>query len=149
MRHTGDGFPLLARRGRHQRAGGHKQNVPILPALQSRQEVGTHYRGAAAAAGSAGIHLLTLAVIQHQSAIGVAGPQIAALFGGQPHQQVAAHLRQIAGDDFIVIGGAGAGIGKVLPQGIPGGRGRSQGCTMWKMFSVKFNAYSSPEARRF
>ena len=29
------------------------------------------------------------------------------------------------------------------------GGGRSQGCTMWKMFSVKFNAYSSPEARRF
>ena len=82
-----------------------------------------HHRGAAPASGGPGIHLLALPVVQHQPAVGIARPQVAALLRRQPHQQVAAHLRQVPGDDLIIVSGAGAGIGKVLPQGIPGGGG--------------------------
>ena len=123
MCHPGDRLPLLAGGGGHQRTRCQKQHVTVFPALHGREKVGTHHGSAAPAPRSPGIHLLTFPVVQHQAAVGVAGAQVAALPGGQAYQQIAAHLCQIPGDDLIVIGGGGAGIGKKAAQGIPcGGR---------------------------
>ena len=95
------------------------------------------------------MHVLVLPVVEQHAAVLEILPQIdAVLFEKVPDDGVA-QLSQVAGDDEVVVRRLRAGLPEEGGEGIIGRRGRSQGCTMWKMFSVKFNAYSSPEARRF
>ena len=95
------------------------------------------------------MHILGLAVVEQQSAVLEVLPHIDAVPGEEVPDDGVAQFPQVAGDDQIVVFGCCLRVPEKGRQGVVGGGGRSQGCTMWKMFSVKFNAYSSPEARRF
>lgn len=129
-------------------SGGAEQDVlPTAPFHLMEQIAGEH-GGAAAAARPAAVDVLLLQIEDETAAVGVVG-HLEALLAQQLQQQLAAQLAQITGDNQVVAAGGAAGVFEVGGNGIRRRRGRSQGCTMWKMFSVKFNAYSSPEARRF
>ena len=146
---AGDGFPLEAGGGGQQGTGGSEENaVPAAPA-HLRQQVSVQHGGGAAAAGGACVHVLPLPVVQQQSAVLEVLPHIDAVPGEEVPDDGMAQLPQVSGDDQIVVLGLGPRVPEEGSQTIISCRGRSQGCTMWKMFSVKFNAYSSPEARRF
>ena len=95
------------------------------------------------------MHVLPVAVVEQQAAVLKALPQLHAVPGEEVPDDGVAQLAQVAGDNEVVVPGGGLRVPEEGGQGVIGGGGRSQGCTMWKMFSVKFNAYSSPEARRF
>lgn len=106
------------------------------------------HRGGAAAARASAVDVLLFGVVKNQTAVIVVVQCNAVLFEEVP-DDLTAQLAQVAGDNEVVVAGGQAGVPEVGREGVVGGGGRSQGCTMWKMFSVKFNAYSSPEARRF
>lgn len=92
--------------------------------------------------------VLLFCVVEEQATVVVIVQGDAVLFEKVP-DDLAAQLAQVPGDDEVVVVRGQAGVPEVGGEGVVGSGGRSQGCTMWKMFSVKFNAYSSPEARRF
>ena len=146
---AGNGFPLKAGGGGQQRPGGSKEDAPPFSGPQAGEEVAVEHRGGAAAAGGSGVHVLGLAVVEQQSAVLEVLPQVDAVPGEEVPDDGVAQLPQVAGDDEAVVLRRCPGVPEKGGEGIVGGGGRSQGCTMWKMFSVKFNAYSSPEARRF
>ena len=149
MTDAGDGFPLEAGGRGQQGTGGSEENaVPAAPA-HLRQQVSAQHGGGPAAAGGACVHVLPLPVVQQQSAVLEVLPHIDAVPGEEVPDDGMAQLPQVSGDDQIVVLGPGAGVPEEGGQSVVSCRGRSQGCTMWKMFSVKFYAYSSPEARRF
>ena len=149
MADAGDGLPLKAGGGRQQRPGGGEDDALPPPGPQAGEQVAVEHRGGAAAAGGACVHVLPLPVVQQQSAVLEVLPHIDAVPGEEVPDDGMAQLPQVSGDDQIVVLGPGAGVPEEGGQSVVSCRGRSQGCTMWKMFSVKFNAYSSPEARRF
>ena len=146
---AGDGLALKAGRGREQRPRGGKDDALPLPRPQPGEEVAVEHRRRAAAAGGSGVHVLPVAVVEQQAAVLKALPQLHAVPGEEVPDDGVAQLAQVAGDNEVVVPGGGLRVPEEGGQGVIGGGGRSQGCTMWKMFSVKFNAYSSPEARRF
>ena len=149
MADAGDGLPLEAGCGGQQRPGGGEDDALPPPGPQAGEQVAVEHRGGAAAAGGSGVHILGLAVVEQQSAVLEILPQVDAVPGEEVPDDGVAQLPQVAGDHQVVVLGLRPGVPEEGRQGVVGGGGRSQGCTMWKMFSVKFNAYSSPEARRF
>ena len=146
---AGNGLPLEGGGGGEQGPRGREEHPPPFPRPQARQHIPVQHSGGAAAAGGAGVHVLGLPVIQQQSAVLVTVTQVDAVPLEKVPYDVVAQLSQVTGEDEVVILRPGLRIPEKGGQGVVGGGGRSQGCTMWKMFSVKFNAYSSPEARRF
>ena len=146
---AGDRLPLKAGGGGQQRPGGGEDDALPPPGPQAGEEVAVEHRGGAAAAGGSGVHVLGLAVVEQQAAVLKVFTQIDAVPGEEVPYDGVAQLSQITGDDQVVVLGLGLRVPEKGGEGIVSGGGRSQGCTMWKMFSVKFNAYSSPEARRF
>ena len=146
---AGDGLPLEAGGGGQQRPGGGEDDALPPPGPQAGEQVAVEHRGGAAAAGGDGVHVLGLAVVEQQAAVLEVLPQVHAVPGEEIPDDGVAQLPQVAGDDEAVVLRRCPGVPEKGGEGIVGGGGRSQGCTMWKMFSVKFNAYSSPEARRF
>ena len=149
MADAGDGLPLKAGGGRQQRPGGGEDDALPPPGPQAGEQVAVEHRGGAAAAGGPSVHILGLAVVEQQTAVLKVFAQVDAVPGEKVPDDGVTQLPQVAGDDQIVVLGLGPRVPEEGSQTIISCRGRSQGCTMWKMFSVKFNAYSSPEARRF
>ena len=149
MADAGNGLPLKAGGGGQQRSGGGEDDALPTPGPQAGEEVAVEHRGGAAAAGGSGVHILGLAVVEQQPAVLEVFAQVHAVPGEKVPDDGVAQLPQVAGDDEAVVLRRCPGVPEKGGEGIVGGGGRSQGCTMWKMFSVKFNAYSSPEARRF
>ena len=129
-------------------SGGAEQDIVPPPGPHPIQKVPGEHRGAAPAAGAAAVDVLVLGVENEGAAVHMVGEGVS-LPLQQLHQQLAAQAAQVPGDDQVVEVGGASGVPQVGGDGVHRRRGRSQGCTMWKMFSVKFNAYSSPEARRF
>ena len=132
-----------------QGTGGAEQQTLPASGLHLTQQIAGEDCGGTAAAGAAAVDILLFRVEDHHTAVIVVGTQVHAVPGEQVDQQFLAQNTQIPGDDQVVIVRTVACVPEVGRQSVIGGGGRSQGCTMWKMFSVKFNAYSSPEARRF
>ena len=149
MADAGNGLPLKAGGGGQQRSGGGEDDALPTPGPQAGEQVAVEHRGGAAAAGGPSVHILGLAVVEQQTAVLKVFAQVDAVPGEKVPDDGVAQLPQVAGDHQVVVPGFRPGVPEEGGEGIVGGRGRSQGCTMWKMFSVKFNAYSSPEARRF
>ena len=149
MADAGDGLPLERGGGGEQGAGGRKKHPPPFPIPQARQHIAVQHGGGAAAAGGAGVHILALPVVQQQSAVLVALARVKAVLPEKIQHDVVAQFPQVTGENEVVILWSSLRVPEKGGEGVVGGGGRSQGCTMWKMFSVKFNAYSSPEARRF
>ena len=149
MADAGNGLPLEGRGGRQQGAGRGKDDLLPLPPAHLRQQIPVQHGGGAAAAGGTGVHVLLVPVVQKQAAVLEVLPQLNAVLGEKVPDDGVAQLAQVTGDDQVVVVGLCVGVPEEGGERIVGRRGRSQGCTMWKMFSVKFNAYSSPEARRF
>lgn len=148
MADAGDALALLGGGGGEQGAGAAEKKV-FPPALgHPVQQVAGQHHGGAAAARAAAVDVLPLQIEDHGAAV-VQIFQVHAVPVEEVQYDLLSQLAQIAGDDEIVIGWLPARVGEVGAEGVVGRWGRSQGCTMWKMFSVKFNAYSSPEARRF
>lgn len=149
MADAGDGLSLTGGDGGEQRPGGGEEE-PLPPARpHPGEQIAVEHRRRAAAAGGPGVHVLPLAVVEQQAAVVKVGAHVHAVPGEEVPDDGVAQLAQVPGDDQVEVPGAGAGVTEEGGEGVVGGGGRSQGCTMWKMFSVKFNAYSSPEARRF
>lgn len=148
MADAGDALPLKRAGGTEQRPGGREYDPLPPPLPQTAQQKAVQHRRRAAAAAAPGVHILCLPVIEQQPAVRVVC-QLHALPAEQLHHDVVAHRPQVAGEDQVIVPGCGVRLPEQRLQRVAGGGGRSQGCTMWKMFSVKFNAYSSPEARRF
>ena len=142
-------LPLERGGGGEQGPGGSEENPPPLARPQARQHIAVQHGGGAAAAGGAGVHVLLFPVVQQQAAVLVAVCQVDAVPPEKVPDDVVAQLAQVSGEDEVIVLRAGLRVPEKGGEGVVGGGGRSQGCTMWKMFSVKFNAYSSPEARRF
>ena len=144
-----DGFPLEAGGGGQQGAGGGEYHSLPAPGPHAGENVPVEDGGGAAAAGGPGVHVLVLPVVQQHAAVEVVAGEVQAVPAEEVQDDGVAQLSQVAGEDQVVVPGGGVGLPEQGGEGLVGRRGRSQGCTMWKMFSVKFNAYSSPEARRF
>ena len=144
-----DGFSLERGGGGQKGTGGSKDNPCPFSLPHSAEKIAVQHRGGTTAAGSAGMHILVLPVVEQQATVLKVGPQLDAVLGEEIPDDGMAHLAQVTGDDQIIVIGRCLCVPKESGESIIGGGGRSQGCTMWKMFSVKFNAYSSPEARRF
>ena len=131
-----------------ERPGGAKEDVAPPPLPHAVEQIPGEHRGTAAAARPAAVDVLALGVKNHGAAVGVVA-QLDPVPAQQLQQQLAAQQPQIPGYNQVIVAGGPAGVLQMGGNGVVCGGGRSQGCTMWKMFSVKFNAYSSPEARRF
>ena len=148
MTDGGNRFPLLSGGGREKGAGGAEQDV-VPPALPHPvEQIAGQNHGGTAASGAAAVDVLLFQIVNHGAAVVIIG-QLNTVLVEEIQNDFPAQFPQVAGDDEIIERGLPPGILKMGGQGGVGRRGRSQGCTMWKMFSVKFNAYSSPEARRF
>lgn len=143
-----DALPLERGGGGEQGAGAAEEQAPPAALLHTVEQKAGEHRGGAAAARAAAVDVLRLGVEDEAATVVVVG-QIHAVLLEEVQDDLSAQAAQIAGDDQIIKRRRAAGVGEVGGQALVGRRGRSQGCTMWKMFSVKFNAYSSPEARRF
>ena len=149
MTDAGNGFPLEAGGGREQRPRGGKDDALETAVPETGEQVAIENSGGTAAAGGPGVHILLLAVIEQKAAVLEPLPHVDAVPHKELPDDIVAQSPQVAGEDQVVIRGLCSRVPEEGSQGVVGRRGRSQGCTMWKMFSVKFNAYSSPEARRF
>ena len=149
MTDAGDAFSLEGGGGREQRAGGGEDDAVPFPLAHAPQQISVENGRAAAAAGGSAVHILLLEVIEKKPTVRIALAERHAVAREEVLDNVVPELAQIAGDDQVIILRLRLRIAKQRAERIVGGGGRSQGCTMWKMFSVKFNAYSSPEARRF
>ena len=67
------------------------------------------------------MHILSLPVIEHQSAVGVI-LQRHAFPGEQLQHDAAAHIAQVAGEDQVIVPGYGAGVPEHCLQGVEGRR---------------------------
>lgn len=149
MANAGNGLPLEAGGGGEQGPGRGEDNAFEAALPETGEKVAVEDACRAAAAAAACVHVLLFPVIEQKTAVlEILSRPKAALFQQVPEDGVAQGA-QVPGEHQVVVGGGGLGVLKEGGEGVKGGGGRSQGCTMWKMFSVKFNAYSSPEARRF
>ena len=149
MADAGDGLPLKAGGGGEQCPGGGEEHLPPLPLPEPRQDIAVQHRRRAAAAAASRMHVLSLPVIEQEAAVLVVPGEVQPVPPEEVQHDAVAQGSQVPGEDQVIVPGGGAAVSEESGEGVVGGGGRSQGCTMWKMFSVKFNAYSSPEARRF
>ncbi len=77
------------------------------------------------------MNILPFGVKDHDATVVVAVGKIKAVLPQLLKDNLLAEKPQISGDDQIVVLRAAMEIRKVLPNGIDGGRGKCQGCTMF------------------
>ena len=115
--------PALLRGGRaEQSACGDKQDVSKHAALQLAEQLGAEHRRAAAAAGTACMHILCLAVKYQQAAVVLPAQQII--------QNAAAHQPQIARHDPVIVLRRRSAVVQEPQNGVRGSRCCCQGLTI-------------------
>ena len=103
MGDAGNAFALLGCRGGHERTGCGEQDLPHRSRLERREKMAAQQAGAASAAGTAGVGVLCLRVVEHCAAVLMIPGDVKALFHHQIAEQFAAHDAQIAGDDGVIL----------------------------------------------
>ena len=103
MADAGDGQTLLGGSRGEQRACTAEQDLFQLSGAELTEKIAAEGNGTAAAAGTAGMHILFCIVENQGSAIRQLSAEGYAIPLGQLHQHFLAQLTQITGDDQIKI----------------------------------------------
>ena len=136
MADAGNGFSLKTGDGREQCSGRCKEN-PIPRFLSKlREKISVENGGAAAAAGSAGMHILLLQIIEEQTAVLIGVTQVDSVPREQLFRNGVSQFSEISGEDQIIVPGRGPGVLEIGGDGFISGRGTSQGCTIKKFQAV-------------
>ena len=133
MADAGNGFSLKTGDGREQCSGRCKEN-PIPRFLSKlREKISVENGGAAAAAGSAGMHILLLQIIEEQTAVLIGVTQVDSVPREQLFRNGVSQFSEISGEDQIIVPGRGPGVLEIGGDGFISGRGACQGCTIKKI----------------
>ena len=110
MADAGDGFSLKTGDGREQCTGGRKENPLPFFLPKFREKVAVENGGAAATAGSTGMHILFLKIVEQQTAVLIGVTHIDSIPGEQFFCNGVAQFSQISGEDQIIVPGSGCGV---------------------------------------
>ena len=122
MADGGDGLSLKAGGRGQQGPGGGEDNFLPLPLPHPGEEIAVQYRGGAAAAGAAGVHVLLLPVVEEEAAVLEVFPHVNAVPGEEVPDDGVAQLPQVSGGHQVIVLGLGFGIleeGGELPKRVP------------------------------